>query len=162
VGNQKTGRLTTSQIQTKLSPLDRSCFAGVNWTSCEHSVKASAQFCRSVIRICYIHVLSVRAKEKIQLIELHTCRVLHQRSVMKDVTPGEKQYSLWCQHKKQIVTHSNYTWRRCSVLISAMLTGMTGFQMVEITTLGWLIGCSSGSSRDMWADSLCLVYEPLV
>jgi hypothetical protein len=32
---------------------------------------------------------------------------------------------------------------------------MTGVQMGEISTLGWLIGCSS---RDMWADSLYFLY----
>jgi hypothetical protein len=51
--------------------------------------------------------------------------------------------------------HSNYTWRSCSVLTSAMITGA---QMGEMSELGWLIGWSS---RDMWADSLYFLYVVL-
>jgi hypothetical protein len=36
-------------------------------------------------------------------------------------------------------TYSNYTWRRCSLLTSAVITGV---QVGEMSKLGWLIGWS--------------------
>jgi hypothetical protein len=81
--------------------------------------------------------------------------VLHQRRISIEVIAGEKQYFLWYQHKQNKFIHSNYTWLRCSLLTSAVITGV---QMGEMSKLGWLIGWSS---RDMWADSLYFLYVVL-
>jgi hypothetical protein len=87
--------------------------------------------------------------------KFHTCKVLHQRCISIEIIIGEKQYSLWWQHKKNTIFHSNYSWWSCSFFISSVITGV---QMGEISKLGWLI---CWSSRDMWADSLYFLYVVL-
>jgi hypothetical protein len=94
---------------------------------------------------------------------------LHQRRISVEIIIGEKQYSLWYQHKKNKFSHSNYTWRSCSLLTSAVIAGV---QMGEMSKLVWLIGWSS---RDMLADASlisklalyftlvsCLVYSQIL
>jgi hypothetical protein len=79
---------------------------------------------------------------------------LHQTAITMEVITGEKQYTLWYQHKKNKFSHSIYTWRSCSFFTSVK----TGVQMGETSRLGWLIG---RSSRDIWADSPYSLYVVL-
>jgi hypothetical protein len=87
--------------------------------------------------------------EKTLIMKLHMYESLDLRCISIEITIGEKQYSLWYQHKK------NYTWQSCNFFTSAVIMGV---QMGEMSKLGWLIGWSS---RDMWADSLYFLYMVL-
>jgi hypothetical protein len=58
---------------------------------------------------------------------------LHQRTITTEIITGEKKYSLSYQHKKNKSSHSNYTRRRCSLLTSAVITGV---HMGEMSKLG--------------------------
>jgi hypothetical protein len=98
---------------------------------------------------------SARARKNIKLLKLHTYKKLHQRSISTEIITREKQHFLWYQHKKNIISHSNYTWRSCNFLTAAMIMGV---QIGETSKLGSLVGWSS---RHMWADSKYFLYVVL-
>jgi hypothetical protein len=50
--------------------------------------------------------------------------VLHQRRFSIEVIAGEKQYFLWYQLQQNKFIYSNYTWRRYSLLTSAVIMGV--------------------------------------
>jgi hypothetical protein len=58
---------------------------------------------------------------------------LDHRSITIEIITGDKQYSLWYQHKENKISHSNYTGRSYGFLTSAVITGV---QMGEMSELG--------------------------
>jgi hypothetical protein len=64
----------------------------------------------------------------IKLLNLHTYKVLHQRTSTIEIITGQRTYSSWYQHKKNKFSHSLYTWS-CSFFYTS--TVITGVQMWE-------------------------------
>jgi hypothetical protein len=105
-----------------------------------------------------VSLSSARAKNAFYIMTLHTYKALHQRCTSIEVIVGEKQYSLWCQPKKNKIS-TRTTLNGVLVYFCCNHGGpdvrdvQTG--LADMSKLVWLIG---RSSRDMRADSLYFLY----